>query len=66
MTWLKYVISGPPGSIVYLPAIPPFSVRVPHPPFVVPHPPGAGIPMLPAQAQALKASLRGQIEYYFR
>ncbi|PWA99253.1 winged helix-turn-helix DNA-binding domain-containing protein [Artemisia annua] len=57
--------AGPPGSIVYLPAIPPFSVRVPHPPFVVPHPPGAGIPMLPAQAQALKASLRGQIEYYF-
>ncbi|KAI7730958.1 hypothetical protein M8C21_002545, partial [Ambrosia artemisiifolia] len=59
------VFPGPPGSIVYLPAMPPYSVRVPHPPFVVPHQPGATVPMLPAQAQALRVSVRTQIEYYF-
>ncbi|KAK9063034.1 hypothetical protein SSX86_016904 [Deinandra increscens subsp. villosa] len=65
------VFPGPPGSIVYLPAMPPYSVRVPHPPFVLPHQPGPRVPMLPAQAQAqaqaqaLKISLRNQIEYYF-
>ncbi|XP_071706097.1 la-related protein 1A [Rutidosis leptorrhynchoides] len=56
---------GPPGSIVYLPAMSPFPVRVPHPPFVVPHPPGSGIPVLPSQTQALRANVRSQIEYYF-
>lgn len=56
---------GPPGSIVYLPAIPPYSVRVPHAPFVVPHQMGPGMPMLPAQTQALRANVRNQIEYYF-
>ncbi|KAJ0574541.1 putative la-type HTH domain, winged helix-like DNA-binding domain superfamily [Helianthus annuus] len=59
------VFPGPPGSIVYLPAMPPYSVRVPHPPFVVPHQPGPTVPMLPAQAQALRVSVRTQIEYYF-
>ncbi|KAJ9541668.1 hypothetical protein OSB04_028174 [Centaurea solstitialis] len=53
---------GPPGSIVYLPALPPFSVTGPHPPFVVPHP---GIPVLPSQTQTLRANVIKQIEYYF-
>ncbi|KAL7613543.1 hypothetical protein Lser_V15G05905 [Lactuca serriola] len=55
---------GPPGSIVYLPARPPFSVRVPHPPFVVPHPMNPGIPVLPSQTE-VRASIIKQIEYYF-
>ncbi|KAI3725258.1 hypothetical protein L1987_65039 [Smallanthus sonchifolius] len=61
------VFPGPPGSIVYLPAIPSYSVRVPHPPFAVPHQPGPMVPMLPAQAQVqpLRISVRNQIEYYF-
>ncbi|XP_024968643.1 la-related protein 1A isoform X1 [Cynara cardunculus var. scolymus] len=56
---------GPPGSIVYLPALPPFSVRGPHPPFIVPHPSSPGIPVLPSQTQALRANITKQIEYYF-
>nr|XP_043632202.1 la-related protein 1A [Erigeron canadensis] len=56
---------GPPGSIVYLPAIPPFSVRPPHPPFAVPPQLGPGIPVLPSQTQSMRASVRTQIEYYF-
>ncbi|KAL4578529.1 hypothetical protein LXL04_014653 [Taraxacum kok-saghyz] len=52
---------GPPGSIVYLPARPPFSVRVPHPPFVVPHPMN---PVLPSQTE-VRANVINQIEYYF-
>lgn len=56
---------GPPGAIVYLPARPPFSVRVPHPPFVVPHVMNPGIPLLPSQTEALRASIKNQIEYYF-
>ncbi|KAD5960360.1 hypothetical protein R6Q59_013484 [Mikania micrantha] len=65
------VFPGPPGSVVYLPAVPPYSVRVPHPPYVVPHQPGPRVVMLPAQAQAqaqeqaLRVSVRNQIEYYF-
>ncbi|XP_076899445.1 la-related protein 1A-like [Bidens hawaiensis] len=59
------VFPGPPGSIVYLPAMPPYPVRVPPPPFAVPHQPGSAVPMLPAQAQALRVGLRNQIEYYF-
>lgn len=50
---------GPPGSIYYLPAVPPVSIRVPHPPFLVPHPSSSGAVF------DLRASITKQIEYYF-
>ncbi|CAK9165708.1 unnamed protein product [Ilex paraguariensis] len=58
-------VPGPPGAIYYLPAAPPGSIRVPHPPFFVPQPLYSGNPVPPSETLALRASIVKQIEYYF-
>lgn len=55
---------GPPGSMYYLPAPSPVSVRVPHPPFFVPHP-ASGASTISSETSALRANIARQIEYYF-
>lgn len=57
-------INGPP-PMYYLPAAPPGSIVVPHPPRFVPHPLSPGVPRLPPETLALRASIVKQIEYYF-
>ncbi|CAN4099093.1 unnamed protein product [Withania somnifera] len=56
---------GPPGAIYFLPSPPPVSVRVPYPPFFVPHPVSSGASTPPSPTVALKESIVKQIEYYF-
>ncbi|CAN4100698.1 unnamed protein product [Withania somnifera] len=56
---------GPPGAIYFLPPPPPVSVRVPYPPFFVPHPVSSGASTPPSPALALRESIVKQIEYYF-
>ncbi|KAL3335820.1 hypothetical protein AABB24_031843 [Solanum stoloniferum] len=54
---------GHPGAIYFLPSPPP--VRVPYPPFFVPHPVSSGASTPPSPALALRESILKQIEYYF-
>lgn len=56
---------GPPGAIYFLPSPPPVSVRVPYPPFFVPHPVSSGASTPPSPTLALRESIVKQIEYYF-
>lgn len=56
--------TGHPGAIYFLPSPPP--VRVPYPPFFVPHPVSSGASTPPSPALALRESILKQIEYYFR
>uniref|UniRef100_A0A5B7AK57 Putative la-related protein 1A n=1 Tax=Davidia involucrata TaxID=16924 RepID=A0A5B7AK57_DAVIN len=56
---------GGPGSIYYLSAAPPGSIRVPYSPRFVPHPLNSGTSMLPPETLALRANIVKQIEYYF-
>ncbi|KAK4375691.1 hypothetical protein RND71_006368 [Anisodus tanguticus] len=56
---------GPPGAIFFLPPPPPVSVRVPYPPFLVPHPVSSGASTPPSPALPLRESIMKQIEYYF-
>ncbi|KAL3828670.1 hypothetical protein ACJIZ3_017472 [Penstemon smallii] len=55
-------IPGPPGAFYCLPAALPGSVRVPYPPFLVPHP---GVPVPTSPIIALRTNIVKQIEYYF-
>ncbi|XP_009773869.1 la-related protein 1A [Nicotiana sylvestris] len=57
--------SGPPGAIYFLPPPSPGSVRVPYPPFFVPHPVSSGASTPPSPTLALRESIIKQIEYYF-
>uniref|UniRef100_A0A5B7AQ06 Putative la-related protein 1A n=1 Tax=Davidia involucrata TaxID=16924 RepID=A0A5B7AQ06_DAVIN len=56
---------GPPGSMYYLPAAPPGSIRVPYPPCFVSHPLNSGTSMLPPEILPLRATIVKQIDYYF-
>ncbi|XP_057782185.1 la-related protein 1A-like [Salvia miltiorrhiza] len=56
---------GPPGAFIYYPAVPPGSVRVPYPPYLVPYPLSPGVPVSPPPTIALRARIVKQIEYYF-
>ncbi|KAA8550052.1 hypothetical protein F0562_001736 [Nyssa sinensis] len=56
---------GPPGSMYYLPAAPPGSIRVTYPTRFFPHPLNSGTSMLPPETLALRANIVKQIEYYF-
>ncbi|XP_004241387.1 la-related protein 1A isoform X1 [Solanum lycopersicum] len=54
---------GHPGAIYFLPS--PTPVRVPYPPFFVPHSVSSGASTPPSPALALRESILKQIEYYF-
>lgn len=56
--------TGHPGAIYFLPS--PTPVRVPYPPFFVPHSVSSGASTPPSPALALRESILKQIEYYFR
>ncbi|GAB2285150.1 hypothetical protein Dimus_019604 [Dionaea muscipula] len=55
-----------PGTMFYLPATHPASVRAPFPSLFVPHPMNTlPLPMLPPEMLALRDNIVKQIEYYF-
>ncbi|XP_059625073.1 la-related protein 1A [Cornus florida] len=56
---------GPPGSVYYLPAAAPGSIRIPYPAHFVPHILNSGNSKLPSETLALRANIVKQIEYYF-
>lgn len=66
MTMTIGYFTGPPGAIYFLPPPSPGSVRVPYPPFFVPHPVSSGASTPPSPTLALRESIIKQIEYYFR
>ncbi|KAG5238109.1 hypothetical protein OIU77_028147 [Salix suchowensis] len=55
---------GPP-PMCYFSVAPPGSLRGSHPSCFVPYPINPGAPVLPQETLALRASIVGQIEYYF-
>ncbi|KAI9388141.1 hypothetical protein POPTR_009G018100v4 [Populus trichocarpa] len=55
---------GPP-PICYVSVAPPGSLRGPQPSCFVPYPINSGAPVLSQETLALRASIAGQIEYYF-
>ncbi|KAJ6904726.1 hypothetical protein NC652_022682 [Populus alba x Populus x berolinensis] len=55
---------GPP-PMCYVSVAPPGSLRGPQPSCFVPYPINSGAPVLPQETLALRASIAGQIEYYF-